>query len=55
MSSDADGRFVLRLAPGSYTILPNPVPGLLGTARPQGFEVTAQAPVLDIAYDTGIR
>jgi len=55
VSSAADGRFVLHLAAGSCTIVPNPVPVLLGTAQPQRFEATAQAPVLDIAYDTGIR
>ena len=51
-----DGTFSVTLSPGRYTLVPQPVQGLLGTAEPQDFVVDA-APVigLDLAYDTGIR
>ena len=55
-TSDATGAYFLPLAPGTYTIKPQPVEGLMGTATEQSITVTAGAPVrLDIDYDTGIR
>jgi hypothetical protein len=52
----ADGRFALSLPEGSYTLVPQPVQGLLGTGRPVPFAVAGTAPVtLDVSYDTGIR
>lgn len=54
--SAADGSFSTLLPAGSYTLVPQPVEGLLGTAEPQPFTVGPDAsPELDIAYDTGIR
>lgn len=54
--SSADGAFSLPVPPGRYSLVPQPVEGLLGTAEPVSFEVVSQ-PVtgLDLAYDTGIR
>ncbi|MDH3397906.1 MAG: carboxypeptidase-like regulatory domain-containing protein [Acidimicrobiia bacterium] len=51
-----DGTFSVTLPPGRYTLVPQPVAGLLGTAEPQDFLVDAGPVVgLDLAYDTGIR
>jgi hypothetical protein len=57
VTSDADYRFSLTLAPGSYRLVPRAVEGLMGTAQPMDFAVDAGMPVLDlvVAYDTGIR
>ncbi len=56
-TSDAQGRFSVDLAPGAYTLVPQPVDGLLGTAAPMDFVVIAgEAPdELGVVYDTGIR
>jgi hypothetical protein len=55
-TSDAAGAYFLPLAPGTYTISPMPVEGLMGTAAEQSVTVTAGAPLrLEINYDTGIR
>ena len=57
VTSDAEGRFQVELAPGAYRLVPQPREGLLGTAGPVSFEVQAgesQAP-LAVSYDTGIR
>jgi hypothetical protein len=54
--TDTAGAYFLPLQPGNYTIEPQPVEGLLGTARPATVEVTAGPPAtLDLSYDTGIR
>lgn len=53
--SDATGRFVTELSAGSYTLQPQPVDGLLGTAPAQDFEVADTLVELDVSYDTGIR
>jgi hypothetical protein len=54
--SDAAGAYFLALKPGTYTIEPQPVEGLMGTARPVSVVVGAGPPArLDITYDTGIR
>ena len=55
VTTSTDGVFVVLLSPGSYTLEPQPVEGLLGTASSQGFQVGPAAPALDVAYDTGIR
>jgi hypothetical protein len=54
--SEADGTFMVDLAAGIYTFLPQPVEGLMGTAAEQDV-VVGTIPVigLDFAYDTGIR
>jgi hypothetical protein len=54
--TDSEGRFVLILTDGSYTLEPQPVEGLMGTASPIAVEVLgAPVDVGEIAYDTGIR
>jgi len=52
-----DGRWRVELPAGTYTLTPQPVSGLMATARPIRFTVTATgSPAnLDVAYDTGIR
>ena len=52
--SNKQGRFSLDLPAGSYTLVPQQVEGLLGTAPMQEITVPDSA-VLDVAYDTGIR
>ena len=52
-----DGRFVIRLAPGSYLLEPQPVVGLLGTAPPAELVLRpgdSPEPIV-VSYDTGIR
>ena len=55
--TDASGEASTRLAPGTFTLEPQPVDGLMGTAAP--VEVTvergAQPDPIVVAYDTGIR
>jgi hypothetical protein len=52
--TDSSGRFRLELPAGTYTLVPQPVAGLIGTAPPQPLTVPATGD-LDVAYDTGIR
>lgn len=56
-TSDAEGRFALSLAPGTYRLEPQPVEGLLGTATPFEFSLELGMPTaeLNVSYDTGIR
>jgi hypothetical protein len=55
-TSTADGSYVLALAPGSYTLTPGDVPGLMGTAQPaQVYVVAGKGATVDFSYDTGIR
>jgi hypothetical protein len=55
-TSDAEGRFALSLAPGTYRLEPQPVEGLMGTAAPFEFSVELGVPTeLLVSYDTGIR
>ena len=52
-----DGTFAVSLVPGGYTLVPQPVEGLLGTAPEVEFEIVEgidPAP-LTVVYDTGIR
>lgn len=53
--SDAIGRFSIVLPAGTYTAIPQPVPGLLGTAPPQAVVVTGPGIEVTVHYDTGIR
>lgn len=55
VESDAEGRFSIRLEPGDYVLEPQPYDGLMGTAPPQEFAVTAEPVELFVGYDTGIR
>ena len=52
----ADGTFSMTLSPGTYTLVPQPVEGLMGTAAELSL-IVVDGPVtgLDLAYDTGIR
>ncbi len=56
VTSDAAGHFSLDLVPGSYRIVPQRVPTLLGTAPPLDLVVReGEHPQPVISYDTGIR
>jgi len=56
IQTDTAGNFGATLPAGNYTLVPQPVDGLLGTAPPQTFTTgRGLAPALDVAYDTGIR
>lgn len=50
------GFFSVSLVPGTYTIVPQAVEGLIGAAAELGV-IVVDGPVadLDVAYDTGIR
>ena len=52
-----DGTFSVRLAPGSYEVVPQAVEGLMGTASPIEITVEDGVPTepIEISYDTGIR
>jgi hypothetical protein len=56
-TTDTDGRWRAELPVGGYTLTPQPVGRLMGTASPIEFTVTASgSPAnLDVTYDTGIR
>jgi hypothetical protein len=54
VSTDENGRFDIALPAGTYTLVPQPVIGLVGTASELSFTVPT-ATTLDVAYDTGIR
>ena len=54
--ADENGLFETVLAPGRYTLIPQPVEGLLGTAAPVILEIGAATTTeLTVVYDTGIR
>ena len=56
VTTDASGLFGLSLQPGDYTLTPQPVDGLMGTAAPMPFTVAdGTEAFLDVSYDTGIR
>ncbi|MGH2407086.1 MAG: carboxypeptidase-like regulatory domain-containing protein [Candidatus Limnocylindrales bacterium] len=56
ITSTADGSYALGLAPGVYTLTPQPFEGLLGTAPPQTVQLESGAVFsADFSYDTGIR
>ena len=57
VTTDMNGRFSVSLAPGAYRLVPQPVPGFMGGARPIDFAVRAgqTLPALEVSYDTGIR
>jgi hypothetical protein len=55
-ASDVDGAYFLRLAPGTYEIVPQAENGLMRVAAKATVTVPDGAPVrLDLQYDTGIR
>jgi hypothetical protein len=53
--SDAGGKFLIVLPAGRYTLHPQPVRGLLGTAPPQVILVNGTEVEVTLRYDTGIR
>lgn len=56
VTSDEVGEFQFSLPPGRYTLMPEPVEGLMGTAAEQELTVAADgAPDVQISYDMGIR
>ncbi len=55
-TSEADGRFLIPVAPGTYVVEPQPVTGLMGTAPPQDVTVDpGSLATIEVSYDTGIR
>ena len=55
-TTDASGMYRFTLAPGAYTLDPQPVQGLMGTARPAPVTVAnGSLQVVPVEYDTGIR
>jgi len=57
-TSGVDGWYRLDLAPGSYSLVAQPVQGLMGTPAPISFTVDASSNGqvrVDVGYDTGIR
>lgn len=56
ITTAVDGTFSILLAPGDYTLVPQPVEGLLGIPAPLAL-VVGDTPVdgVDLSYDTGIR
>ena len=57
VTTAADGSWTASLAAGSYSLAPQPVPGLMGVAQPVAFAVSADSAPTDlrVEYDTGIR
>ena len=56
VATRSDGTFTLTLPPGSYTLVPQPVEGLMGTAAEQDLLVVNTSRTgIDVSYDTGIR
>lgn len=53
--TDSAGRTSLSLPAGTYTIRPQPVPGLMGTPAEVLLVLDRSTPDLTIGYDTGIR
>lgn len=56
-TTGSDGRWTASVPAGTDTITPQPVAGLLGTARPVTVTVAAGSvpTAIEIDYDTGIR
>jgi hypothetical protein len=56
VEAGADGSFFVALAAGDYTVEPQAVEGLLGTAELQAVTVVdGSAAAVELEYDTGIR
>jgi Carboxypeptidase regulatory-like domain len=53
--TDAAGRFQVALPPGAYTVVGQPVEGLMGNPAPLDVEVAASDVTVELSYDTGIR
>jgi hypothetical protein len=55
MTTDADGRFQVRVPPGAYRIEPQPVEGIMGGGDAINVTVGGTFMEVQISYDTGIR
>ncbi len=56
VTTDGSGFYRLALAPGDYTLEPQKVDGLMGTAPASKFTVQAgKLSIVPVSYDTGIR
>jgi hypothetical protein len=56
VTTGGSGLYRIALAPGDYTLEPQPVEGLLGTAPPASLTVAAGVlTIQSVSYDTGIR
>jgi hypothetical protein len=56
VTTDGEGRYTIKLPPGTYTLTPQPRQGLMRTAAPATVSLAAGATeTVDFAYDTGIR
>lgn len=55
LQTDADGRFVVTLPAGPYTVEPQPAEGTLRMPDPIPVTVGADFVTVDLEYDTGIR
>jgi hypothetical protein len=53
--TDSAGKTSISVPVGSYTVRPQPVPGLMGTPAEIRLVVDSSTPTLAIGYDTGIR
>ena len=53
--TDASGRFRVALPPGVYTVVSQPVEGLMGIPAPLDVEVPEDDVTVELSYDTGIR
>jgi hypothetical protein len=53
--TDAAGRFRAALPPGVYTVVGQPVEGLMGFPAPLEIEVAEGDVTIELSYDTGIR
>jgi hypothetical protein len=56
VATDGSGLYRVALPPGDYTLEPQPVQGLMGTAPSARLTVLAGKLVIQaVSYDTGIR
>ena len=53
--TDAAGRFRVALPPGVYTVIGQPVEGLMGNPGPVDVDVGEGDITVELSYDTGIR
>ena len=53
--TDAAGRFRAMLPPGVYTVVAQPVEGLMGNPAPLDVEVGGGEVAVELSYETGIR
>ena len=53
--TDAAGRFQVALPPGVYTVVGQPVEGLMGNPGPLDVDAGQREVTVELSYDTGIR